>query len=61
MGVNMAGNCIIDDDVCRDASRKEIVRRYFTAVENVCCTGVGDEQVDRLKIIMKKAGIDKND
>jgi uncharacterized protein (UPF0371 family) len=29
MGVNMAGNCIVDDEVCREASRKEIVRRYF--------------------------------
>ena len=60
MGVNMVGFAIIDDDACRDASKMEIVRRYFTAVENVRRTGVGDEQVDRLKIIMKKAGIDKN-
>ena len=29
MGVNMAGNCIVDDAVCREASRKEILRRYF--------------------------------
>ncbi|MFR9067420.1 MAG: DUF1846 domain-containing protein [Faecalibacterium prausnitzii] len=29
MGVNMAGNCIVDDAACREASRKEIVRRYF--------------------------------
>ena len=57
MGVNMVGFAITDDDACRDASKMEIVRRYFTAVENVRRTGVGDEQVDRLKIIMKKAGI----
>ena len=60
MGVNMVGFAITDDDACRDASKMEIVRRYFTAVENVRRTGVGDEQVDRLKIIMKKAGVDKN-
>ena len=60
MGVNMVGFAITDDDACRDASKMEIVRRYFTAGENVRRTGVGDEQVDRLKIIMKKAGIDKN-
>ena len=29
MGVNMAGNCIIDDEVCRQASRMEILRRYY--------------------------------
>lgn len=60
MGVNMVGFAITDDDACRDASKWRFVRRYFTAVENVRRTGVGDEQVDRLKIIMKKAGIDKN-
>ena len=60
MGVNMVGFAITDDDACRDASKMEIVRRYFAAVESVRRTGVGDEQVDRLKLIMKKAGIDKN-
>ena len=29
MGVNMAGNCIIDHEVCREASRLEILRRYY--------------------------------
>ena len=29
MGVNMAGNCIINDEVCRQASRMEILRRYY--------------------------------
>ena len=31
MGVNMAGNCIIDDEVCQEASRQEIIRRYYQA------------------------------
>ncbi len=35
MGVNMVGFAITDDDACRDASKMEIVRRYFTAVEAV--------------------------
>ena len=35
MGVNMAGNCIIDDEVCRQASRMEILRRYYTAQVDV--------------------------
>ena len=29
MGVNMAGNCIIDDDACRRASEQEVIRRYY--------------------------------
>lgn len=32
MGVNMVGNCIIDDEVCREASYMEILRRYYTAL-----------------------------
>lgn len=32
MGVNMAGNCIIDDEICREASRQEIIRRYYQCV-----------------------------
>ena len=38
----------------------EIVRRYFAACEQVKRSGVGSEQVDRLRSIMQKAGIDKN-
>ena len=31
MGVNMAGNCIVDDDACCDASSQEIIRRWYTS------------------------------
>lgn len=60
MGVNMVGFAISDNEACADASRAEIVRRYFTAVVDVKRTGVGQEQVSRLKAIMQKAGVDKN-
>ena len=60
MGVNMVGFAITDDDACREASKMEIVRRYFQACVAVKRTGMGAEQVERLEIIMKKAGVDKN-
>lgn len=60
MGVNMAGYAISDDGVCREAARLEIVRRYFTACVNLKRTGTGEEQVERLRSIMKKAGVDEN-
>ncbi len=60
MGVNMVGFAICDDEACREASRMEIVRRYFAACEQVKRTGTGAEQVDRLRSIMKKAGVDKD-
>ena len=32
MGVNMAGNCIIDNEVCEEASKQEIIRRYYQSL-----------------------------
>ena len=60
MGVNMAGYAIVDDEACREASNMEIVRRYFTAAVNFKRTGAGEEQVERLRSIMKRAGVDEN-
>lgn len=60
MGVNMAGYAICDDEACREAAKLEIVRRYFTACVNLKRTGTGEEQVERLRSIMKKAGVDED-
>ncbi|KFI85932.1 ATP-dependent Zn protease [Bifidobacterium reuteri DSM 23975] len=57
MGVNMVGYAIVDDDVCRDAARMEIVRRFFDAAVRFKRTGAGEEQVERLRSIMNKAGV----
>lgn len=57
MGVNMAGNCIIDDDVCCEASKLEIIRRYYN-ISAELLRGKGDEnQVRRLELLMNQAGI----
>ena len=60
MGVNMVGFAISDDEACREAARMEIVRRYFGAAVNVKRTGTGQDHVDKLKVIMKKAGVTKD-
>ncbi|HIR90213.1 MAG TPA: DUF1846 domain-containing protein [Candidatus Limicola stercorigallinarum] len=60
MGVNMVGFAITDDEACREAALMEIVRRYFTAAVNVKRTGMGQDHVDKLKMIMKKAGVTKD-
>ena len=60
MGVNMAGLAIIDDEACRDAANREIVRRYFQIATEAKRTGVGDELVAKAEMLMKKAGIDAN-
>lgn len=57
MGVNMAGNCIIDDEICCIASRQEIIRRYF-AEKCALKKGLGSaESVQKIKLLMKQTGI----
>ena len=57
MGVNMAGFAIVDDAACQEASRMEILRRYYAAlVDRV--RGKCDECVVRkLEIVMQQAGV----
>ena len=57
MGVNMVGNCIIDDEVCREASYMEILRRYYTALTDRLRGKADDELVFKLELLMKQAGI----
>lgn len=61
MGVNMAGNCIIDDEITREASKQEIIRRYYTALCDSKKGAVSDEVVYKLELLMKKAGATVND
>ncbi len=57
MGVNMAGNCIVDDEITCSASKQEILRRYYTALCDQRKSGMGQEVVLKLEFLMKKAGI----
>ena len=57
MGVNMAGNCMIDDDACRFASGQEIIRRYYTALCEQKQGKIPDDVVPKLEILMKKVGV----
>ncbi len=61
MGVNMAGNCIIDDAVCREASNQEIIRRYYAALCEQKENMTGSETVYKLDILMKHAHIEPHD
>ena len=57
MGVNMVGNCVIDDEAAKEASRQEILRRYYTALADQKQGKATDEQVFKLEFLMKKAGV----
>ena len=57
MGVNMAGNCIIDDEAVCEAAKMEIVRRYYTALSNLRKGSGEARDVEKLKLIMQSCGL----
>ena len=58
MGVNMVGNCIVNDEAAREASRQEIVRRYYAALCDQKQGKASDDMIVKLEILMRKAGVD---
>ncbi len=58
MGVNMVGFCISDDEVCCRASKDEIIRRYFTALNHLAQGYGTDSEVNKIALLMKQAKID---
>ena len=61
MGVNMAGKCIVDDEVCREASYMEIIRRYYTAMNDVIKGKAKENDVYKIELLMKQAKITTDD
>lgn len=60
MGVNMVGNCIIDDEACREASYQEIIRRYYHALNRLAKDEGSNEEVYKIELLMKQAKINTN-
>ena len=57
LGVNMAGNCIIDDEACKEASRQEIIRRYYQALNRLAKDKGSKDEVYKIELLMKQAKI----
>jgi uncharacterized protein (UPF0371 family) len=57
MGVNMAGFCICDDDVCCTASKNEIIRRYYAALCKYAQGRIPESEVDKNALLMKQMKI----
>ena len=57
MGVNMNGMCIVDDEAAREASNAEIIRRYYQALVDVRMGILPEETVQKMEVIMNKAGL----
>ncbi|MEF2805073.1 MAG: DUF1846 domain-containing protein [Massilistercora timonensis] len=61
MGVNMAGNCICDDEACREASRQEIIRRYYNSLRRLLIGACSDAEVYKIEMLMNQAGVTVHD
>ena len=55
MGVNMIGFCMNDEDICCNASRDEIIRRYYSALGRLAVNGDNELEVNKISLIMKQA------
>jgi len=61
MGVNMVGNCIVDDKVCEEASYMEIIRRYYRATNDFIKGKGKDNVVYKIELLLKQAKISTDD
>ena len=57
MGVNMIGFCISDDDVCCQASRNEIIRRFYDATNKMACGADNENEVNKIRLLFNQARI----
>ena len=57
MGVNMAGNCIIDDEIVRQASKEEIIRRYYQVLKDKVNGKCDNDFLMKMELIMKQAEV----
>lgn len=61
MGVNMVGNCIIDDAACQEASHQEIIRRFYTAKCGLADGSRTEEEVYKINLLMEQCQISETD
>ena len=50
MGVNMAGYCIFDDDACSEASKQEIIRRYYSTLNQLVEGNASENEVAKIEL-----------
>ena len=61
MGVNMVGFCICDDDICQQAGKDEIIRRYYTALNQMADGACNENEVNKIALLLKQAKISTDD
>lgn len=57
MGVNMVGFCISDDEVCNEASKQEVIRRYYAALNAFADGHDAEKEINKITLLMRQLGI----
>jgi uncharacterized protein (UPF0371 family) len=57
MGVNMVGNCIFDDEACCEASKQEILRRYYDSLLRKADLEAKEDELFKIEFLMQQLGI----
>lgn len=61
MGVNMVGFAISDDKKVAEACYNEIIRRYYQTKKNVYLGRLNEDSIEKMEILMNKAGVKVSD
>ncbi len=61
MGVNMVGFCITDDEAAKEASKQEIIRRYYSSLVSLRNDEISENAVNKIKLLMNDCGIEPTD
>ncbi|MEE0954841.1 MAG: DUF1846 domain-containing protein [Eubacterium sp.] len=61
MGVNMAGNAIVDDEICKRAACQEIIRRYYKTACSLKKGNADKNELLKQKILLQQAGVEPSD
>ena len=61
MGVNMIRDVIIDEEVCVSAAKQEVIRRLYTALCEQRKGLIGEEEVNKLQLIMRQLELSDDD
>ena len=61
MGVNMVGLAIEDEEKVKEASRKEIIRRYYETKLKIFLGKLDNDSLEKIEMLMNKAGVQKEE
>jgi len=61
MGVNMVGNCIVDDEVCCNAAKQEIIRRFYNAKCQERKGNGNENELNKLQYLMQRLKLSDSD